>query len=162
MKKILISACLVGDKTKYDGKSNYTPLIDKLLEKYELVPFCPEVEGGLSIPRKKSEIKDGNVINEEGKDVSKYFLKGAELAYNICIYLGIEVAILKDRSPSCGSKEIYDGSFSNRLIKGKGITASFLEKKKIRVISEEEIESFLEEDKKQEFVEEINKTPHEN
>ena len=143
MEKILISACLVGDKTKYDGKSNYNPLIEKLLEKYELVPFCPEVEGGLSTPRNPSEIKGDKVISSDGRDVSFQFNKGAELAYNICMYLGIRIAILKDNSPSCGSNKIYDGSFSNKLIKGNGVTAALLKRKGIRIISEDQIEEFL-------------------
>lgn len=147
MEKILISACLVGDKCKYDGKSNYTPLIEELLKKYELVPFCPEVEGGLPTPRHPSEIQKDVVRMDNGKNVTKNFVTGAELAYNICMYLGIKVAILKENSPSCGSHNVYDGSFTHKLIKGKGITASYLERKGIRVISEEEIDSFLEEAK---------------
>ena len=86
MEKILISACLVGDKTRYDGKSNYHPLIKELLQKYELVPFCSEVEGGLKTPRKPSEIIKDKVINSEGVDVTKNYKAGAELALNICKY----------------------------------------------------------------------------
>ena len=145
MEKILISACLVGDKVKYDGKSNYTPYIKDLLEKYELVPFCPEVEGGLPIPRTPCEIKNGKVINAEGKDCSKVFLLGAEKAYNICLYLGINTVILKDNSPSCGNRHIYDGSFSHHLINGTGITAKYLASKGIRVLSEEDIPFLLKE-----------------
>ena len=143
MEKILISACLIGDKTRYDGKSNYNPKIVDLLEKYELVPFCPEVEGGLSIPRIPSERKKDRVINKEGKDVTKYFIKGAELALNICQYLGIRIAILKEKSPSCGVNQIYDGSFSNKLKSGSGVTTDLLKRKGIKVISEEEIDSLL-------------------
>ena len=143
MERILISACLVGDNVKYNGGNNKSPLIDKLLEKYELIPFCPEVEGGLPTPRIPSEIYKGRVINKEGKDVTKQFKEGAELALNICKYLQIKVAILKDQSPSCGSKEIHDGRFSGRLIKGKGITATLLEQSGIKVYSENEIEELL-------------------
>ena len=143
MEKILISACLIGDKTRYDGKSNYNPKIVDLLEKYELVPFCPEVEGGLSIPRIPGESKKDRVINKEGKDVTKYFIKGAELALNICQYLGIRIAILKEKSPSCGVNQIYDGSFSNKLKSGSGVTTDLLKRKGIKVISEEEIDSLL-------------------
>ena len=143
MEKILISACLVGDKTKYDGHSNYNDKIDLLLEKYELVPFCPEVEGGLSIPRNPSERVKDRVKMESGKDVTKQFEKGAELALNICLYLGIKIAILKDGSPSCGSTKIYDGSFSHKLIKGEGVTTELLRKKGIRVLSEKEIDTLL-------------------
>ncbi|MBE6136233.1 MAG: DUF523 domain-containing protein [Erysipelotrichaceae bacterium] len=143
MEKILISACLVGDKCKYDGKSNYTPLVKELLEKYELVPFCPEVEGGLSIPRTPSERKGDIIINQNGKDVTKYFELGAEKAYNICMYLGIKIAILKENSPSCGVNTIYDGSFSHKTINGQGYTAEYLSKRGIRVISENDISSLL-------------------
>ena len=145
MEKILISACLVGDKTKYDGHSNYNEKIKLLLEKYELVPFCPEVEGGLPTPRKPSERIKDRVKMENGKDVTKNFLTGAELALNICSYLGIKTAVLKDNSPSCGSTEIYDGTFSHKLIKGEGVTTELLRKKGIRVLSEKDIDSLLEE-----------------
>ena len=145
MEKILISACLVGDNVRYDGKNNKSSLIDKLLERYELVPFCPEVEGGLSIPRDKSERLNDKVFSEKKKDVTKQFAFGAEMAYNICLYLGIKVAILKESSPSCGVHEIYNGYFENRKIKGKGFTTQLLENKGIRVISENEIEDFLNE-----------------
>ena len=143
MEKILISACLVGDKVKYNGQSNYTPLVKELLEKYELVPFCPEVEGGLSTPRHPSERKGDKVINDQGKDVTKYFLLGAEKAYNICMYLGIKIAILKECSPSCGVHQIYDGSFSHKAIDGQGITAEYLSSKGIKVLSENDISELL-------------------
>ncbi len=143
MEKILISACLIGDKTRYDGKSNYNPLVKELLEKYELVPFCSEVEGGLPVPRKPSEIVNDKVINIDGKDVTRNYLKGAELALNICKYLHIKVAILKDGSPACGAHQIHDGKFSGKKIKGMGITASLLTKNGIKVISEDEIAEFL-------------------
>ena len=143
MEKILISACLVGDKVKYDGHSNYNEKVKLLLEKYELVPFCPEVEGGLSTPRQPSERVKDRVKMVNGKDVTKNFETGAELALNICLYLGIRIAILKERSPSCGSKQIYDGTFSNKLIPGQGVTAELLKRKGIKVISEEEIDTLL-------------------
>ena len=143
MEKILISACLVGDKTKYDGKSNYNPKIKDLLEKYELVPFCPEVEGGLRTPRNPSERVKDRVKMNNGKDVTKNFVTGAELAVNICLYLGIKVAILKENSPSCGTHKIYDGTFSNKLVDGMGVTAEVLKRKGIKVISEDEIDTLL-------------------
>ena len=143
MEKILISACLVGDKTRYDGKGNYHPLVKELLEKYELVPFCSEVEGGLSIPRTPSEIKGDRVINKAGKDVTRYYQAGAEKALNICKYLDIKIAILKDGSPACGVHQIHDGNFTGRKIKGMGITASLLSKNGIKVISEDEIQTLL-------------------
>ena len=143
MEKILISACLIGDKTRYDGRSNYHPLIKDLLEKYELVPFCSEVEGGLSVPRKPSEIVKDRVISSDGKDVTRNYLNGAEKALNICKYLNIKIAILKDGSPACGVHQVHDGKFSGKKIKGMGITASLLSRNGIKVISEDEIESLL-------------------
>lgn len=143
MEKILISACLVGDKVKYDGRSNYNEKIKLLLEKYELVPFCPEVEGGLPTPRKPSERVKDRVKMENGKDVTKYYEKGAELALNICLYLGIKIAILKENSPSCGTHKIYDGSFSHKLIDGEGYTTELLKRKGIKVLSEDEIDTIL-------------------
>ena len=143
MEKILISACLVGDNVKYNGGNNLSPKIDALLEKYELIPFCPEVESGLPTPRASSEIKDGRVINTEGEDVTDAFVRGAELAFNICLYLKIKKVILKEKSPSCGSKIIYDGSFSHKEIPGMGITAQYLKEKGIEVYSEDDIDSLL-------------------
>ena len=143
MEKILISACLVGDKVKYDGHSNYNEKIKLLLEKYELVPFCPEVEGGLTTPRKPSERVKDRVKMVDGKDVTRNFMSGADLALNICLYLGIKVAILKENSPSCGSHKIYDGTFSKKLIVGEGVTTELLRRKGIKVISEEEIDTLL-------------------
>jgi uncharacterized protein YbbK (DUF523 family) len=146
MRKILISACLIGDKTRYDGKSSYNPLVKDLMEHYELVPFCPEVEGGLSIPRNPVEISKGRAITSEGKDVSKNYSKGAELAWNICNYLGIDIAILKEGSPSCGVHKIHNGKFDGKSIDGKGLTTVYLSNKGVRVISENEIEDLLKEE----------------
>ena len=143
MEKILISACLVGDKTKYDGKSNYNPLIEKLLEKYELVPFCPEVEGGLKSPRKRSERRRNEVRDENLNVITEKFDLGAEKALNICQYLNIKMAIMKEESPSCGVHEVYNGYFQNRKVPGQGWTTELLTKHGIKVISEKEIEDLL-------------------
>ena len=144
MEKILISACLVGDKTRYDGKSSYSPLISKILEKYELIPFCCEVEGGLPIPRDPSERqKDGKIINSKGKDVTKYYKRGAELACTICSYNQVKVAILKEGSPACGVHEIHDGKFTNKKIPGQGVLAEELTKRGIKVYTIEEFEKLL-------------------
>ncbi len=143
MEKILISACLIGDKTRYDGKSSYHPLVKELLKKYELIPFCPEVEGGLPTPRKPSEIIEDKVMMSNGKDVTKNYTLGAEKALNICKALNIKIAILKDGSPSCGSKKIHDGKFTGHTISGNGVTTKLLRKHHIEVLSEEDIEAFL-------------------
>lgn len=143
MEKILISACLIGDKTRYDGKDNYVSSIEELLNNYELVPFCPEVEGGLKTPRDPSERKKDRVINNKGIDVTKNFVDGAEKALNICKYLGIRKAILKEDSPSCGTHKIYNGRFENKLIIGQGVTAELLKRNNIEVYSEEEIDKLI-------------------
>ncbi len=142
--KILISACLTGEKVTYKGTSNKSPYFEALLEKYDLVPFCPEVEGGLKVPRSPSEIKGDKVINEKSKDVSDNYKEGASKAVMLCELLGIKKAILKEKSPSCGVHQVYDGSFTHTLIDGKGITTTALEKKGIKVYSEEEIPLLLE------------------
>ena len=143
MERILISACLVGDNVKYNGGNNLSPKIEALLEKYELVPFCPEVEGGLATPRHPSEQRGDKVFNDLDEDVTDNFEKGAELAYNICLFLKIKKVILKERSPSCGVHQIYDGSFSHKVIPGMGVTAAYLKRKGIEVFNEDEIDSLL-------------------
>jgi len=145
MEKILISTCLIGDNCKYNGGNNQQDWIEHLNQYYQLVPFCPEVEGGLSIPREPSEIKHNLVINKKGRDVTKQFRSGAEKALNICRHAGITMAILKENSPSCGVYSVYDGSFKNKLVKGSGITATTLRNAGIKVISENEVQSLLEE-----------------
>ena len=147
MERILISACLVGDNVKYDGGNNKNPLIEKLLEKYELVPFCPEVEGGLPTPRHPSEQRGEQVVNDIDEDVTDEFNRGADLALNICLYLKIKKAILKERSPSCGVHSIYDGTFSHKVIPGSGVTATLLKRKGIEVYNEDEIPELLDLDK---------------
>ena len=143
MEKILISACLVGENCKYDGGNNLNDKIDALLEKYDLIPFCPEVEGGLPIPRNPSEIRGNGVYMDNGKDVTYEFNKGAKKALMLCLYMGIKKAVLKARSPSCSNKEVHDGSFSNHLIPGLGVTAKLLKENGIEVYSEEEIDKLL-------------------
>lgn len=146
MEKILVSACLVGDKVNYKGQSNYVNDIKLLNEQYDLVPFCPEVEGGLKIPRLPNEIKRDEVFRQDGKNVTREFEIGAEKALRLCKYLGIKKAVLKEASPSCGTHEIHDGNFEGRKIKGMGITARLLVKSGIEVYSEKEISSLLKKD----------------
>lgn len=143
MQKILISACLVGDKVNYEGKANPCPRLDELKEKYELLLFCPEVEGGLKIPRVPSEIRDDKVINKEGKDVTRQFVLGAHKALQLCKYLGITKAILKENSPSCGTHKIHNGYFTGVKKNGMGVTAKLLSENGIQVYSEEEIDKLL-------------------
>ncbi len=143
MEKILISACLVGDNCKYNGGNNLSPKLESLLDKYELIPFCPEVEGGLPTPRNPSEIKDSGVFMDNGEDVTRAYEWGARKALMLCLYLKIKIAVLKERSPSCGTHHIHDGTFSDKLIDGMGITAKLLKENGINVYSEDEIDQLI-------------------
>lgn len=142
METVIISACLVGDKVRYDGKGKYNPLVKEILTKFELLPLCPEVMGGLGIPRIPSEIRSGVVINKEGEDVTHYFKEGARKCMNPISYKHCTKAILTDRSPSCGVHEIHNGRFDGGLLKGEGIFTKFLKEHNIEVYT---IEEFYEE-----------------
>ncbi len=137
---VIISACLFGKCVRYDGRvKNTLSDLDELKKKYRLVPVCPEMLGGLGMPRPQSEIKNGRVINILGADVTDAFRKGAEKTYEIFVKNNAEFAILKESSPSCGRNTVYDGSFSGIKTKGRGITADYLLNKGIKVISEKEL-----------------------
>ena len=134
--KILVSACLLGLPCRYDGKSKPEEGIIALMEKYELIPFCPEIYGGLETPRVPSERAGDKVLMKDGKDVTENYSRGAEGALYLCKTLGIKKAVLKERSPSCGSGKIYDGSFTGTLKDGDGVTAELLKKNGIEVLGE--------------------------
>jgi uncharacterized protein YbbK (DUF523 family) len=114
-----------------------------LAKNYILIPVCPEILGGLPTPREPAEQKGKKVITKSGKDVTKYFEKGAKEVLKIAKILKIKKAILKQKSPSCGCGKIYDGTFSKRLIKGDGVTAKLLKKNGIEVFTEENIDSMF-------------------
>lgn len=152
MDKILVSACLLGDKCTYKGGHNAQAYLEELNAFYDLVPFCCEVEGGLSIPRLPSEIKGNAVLDSEGHDVTGAFRLGVYKASAVVSYLGISIAILKENSPSCGTHFIYDGSFKGRLVKGQGLLARELSRLGVRVMNEEEGFAFLENLKKQKAI----------
>jgi len=143
MEKLLISACLLGQNCRYDGGNTYLQSIEKLKAKYELFPVCPERQGGLSIPRRPSERRGEKVFMNNGEDVTNAFSVGAVIALNIAQKNHITKALLKEKSPSCGSKQIYDGTFSRTLIPGLGVTAELLKKNGIQVYNENEIEELL-------------------
>lgn len=143
MEKILISACLVGEKTRYDGGDNYAPFVEKLREKYELVPFCPEVAGGLSIPREPCEIRGADVVTKDGASKASEYQLGAKKALEACRLFGISIAVLKESSPSCGVRNVYDGRFRQTKVEGKGITTRLLEANGIHVYSSLDDLSFL-------------------
>ena len=143
MEKLLISSCLIGNNTKYNGKNNYIKEIEQLKLKYELIPICPEVLGGLSIPRDPSEINNDKVISINGRDVTKEFNIGANKALNIALLNNIKYALLKDGSPSCGNTYIYDGTFKNNKIDGIGITTKLLKSHNIKIYNENNLNELL-------------------
>ena len=139
--KVLISACLAGINCKFNGENNLLDggVLDEISKRYHLLFICPEVFGGLGTPREPAEMKDGLVITKTAKDVSENFKFGAEICLKIAKLNGCKKAILKARSPSCGSGQIYDGSFSKKLIFGDGVAAKLLKENGILVFSEDEI-----------------------
>ena len=139
--KVLISACLAGINCKFNGENNLldSGVLDEISKKYHLLFICPEVFGGLSTPREPAEMKGGLVVTKTAKDVSENFKFGAEICLKIAKLNGCKKAILKARSPSCGSGQIYDGSFTKRLIFGDGVAAKLLKENEILVFSEDEI-----------------------
>ncbi|MCD6238736.1 MAG: DUF523 domain-containing protein [Thermotogae bacterium] len=139
-KKCLVSACLLGIRCRYDGKSKLDKRVKALSSHFDFIPVCPEQLGGLPTPRFRSEIKsNGRVVNENGEDWTKNFIRGAKEVLKIAKMLDIKMAVLKERSPSCGVNEIYDGTFRSKCVEGKGITTRLLEENDIEVMSEEEI-----------------------
>ncbi len=139
MEPILISACLLGLPCRYDDQSKPHPKATALAENARLIPYCPECMGGLATPRPPAEIQGDRVINAEGTDVTLQYQKGAEGALELCRIFGCKKAILKAKSPSCGHGQIYDGSFSKKLIPGNGITAALLKENGILIRTEEDL-----------------------
>ncbi len=141
MENILVSACLLGVACRYDGKRKPNEAVIALKEKYNLIPVCPEIMGGLPTPRLPSEIRGETVIMENGEDVTDKYSKGAEETLRLARLFGCGKAVLKEKSPSCGSGRIYDGTFSKTLTEGNGITAGMLLANGIRVAGETEIDA---------------------
>lgn len=148
--KVLVSACLTGCRVRYDG--GVLPVTNSILKRWQregrVVPFCPELAGGLPVPRPPAEIvcNDGitfpggglRILTADREDVTEYFLQGAREAVELARVLQIKTAVLKDGSPSCGSTYIYDGRFSGVKKPGRGITTARLEESGIRVYTEKQ------------------------
>lgn len=139
---ILVSSCLAGINCKYSGANNLVPSIRDLVNEGKAIPICPEQLGGLTTPRVPAEIvRDTKgkirVVTKDGKDVTKEYILGAERALAVAKALGIKVAILQRRSPSCGCGVVYDGTFTKCLIDGNRITAELFIKNGIKVFSDE-------------------------
>ena len=141
--RILISGCLLGVCCRYDGASKPHPLAMELAKEHELVPVCPEQLGGLATPRPPAERQGEQIIAKTGLDVTAQYRRGAEQALNLYRLLNCDAAVLKERSPSCGSGEIYDGSFHGVLTSGDGVTAELLKSNGIPVYGESRIGELL-------------------
>ncbi len=140
---ILVSACLLGHACRYDGQSKPHAGVAELLKKHTLVPICPEVQGGLPTPRPPAEIQGDRVINSEGRDVTDFYQRGAQAALELARILGADTAVLKQRSPSCGSGTIHNGKFDGGLIDGWGVAARLLRDNGITVYDEDEADKLL-------------------
>lgn len=137
--KIMVSACLLGDNVKYNGGNNRHEKVLEYIKGHEVVPVCPEMLGGLPVPRAPGEIQDGIVRNEDGTSVDYEYRTGAAKALEIAESERIDMAILQSRSPSCGVNQIYDGSFTGRKIKGMGVFARLLSEKGYKVVDAEDM-----------------------
>ncbi len=125
---VLVSACLLGVSCRYDGQSKGHPLMGELLQKHTVIPICPEQLGGLSTPRPPAERRGGGVFTREGADVTAAYDRGARETLRLARLYSCSVALFKERSPACGSGQIYDGSFTKTLVDGYGAAAELLEK----------------------------------
>ncbi|MDU3215674.1 DUF523 domain-containing protein [uncultured Finegoldia sp.] len=145
MQNVLISACLLGVDCKYNGSNNKLDeeTINLLKEKYNLIPVCPEIMGGMPTPRNPVEIMDGKVFDYDGEEFTKEFEKGSDEVLKLAKLYYATIAILKENSPSCGSNYIYDGTFNHQKIKGMGIAAHKLSKENIKLFSEENVKILL-------------------
>ena len=138
MERILVSACLLGLKVRYDGKEKTNEELVEKIKDYDFIPVCPEIFGGLSTPRVPAEIRENKVINQEGIDVTSNYNRGAEEVLKLAKKFNIKKAVLKSKSPSCGKGKVYDGTFSGNLVDGFGITAKLLMDNGIEVLSEDD------------------------
>lgn len=148
MEKILVSACLLGENCKYSGGSNYHEGVVNFLKenegRIEAIPVCPEADGGLGTPRAPAEIRGNAVVTKEGEDVTDAFIKGAKKTAELAGTHNCRLAILKERSPSCGSGSIYDGTFTGTIVAGDGKTVEYLKRIGVTVYGESEVEGLKE------------------
>ena len=145
--KLLVSSCLLGMNVRYDGGNNLIDNLDKLSEDFDIFPVCPEIDGGMVVPRIPCEIISTNPLkieNEYGIDTTDFFKSGAMNSLDICKKNDIKIALLKSKSPSCGNLKIYDGTFSSTVIDGVGITANTLKYNGINIFNENQIKELYE------------------
>ena len=140
MAKIIVSGCLLGIQCRYKGDGKMNEKILALAQKHTLICVCPEQMGGLATPRPPAEQKDGRVLTQDGSDVTEQYQKGAEAVLRMAQLNHADFAILKARSPSCGSGIVYDGTFTGTRVSGDGVCAALLKKNGIPVYTEEELD----------------------
>ena len=138
---VLVSACLLGENCKYNGKNNRSEALIRRLQGHHVIPVCPEVLGGLGVPRSCVELRNGRAVDCNGRDVDAAFRTGVEKALRQIEGQAVDLAVLQSRSPTCGVKQIYDGSFSRRLIDGQGLLAAALTARGVRVVDVEDLDS---------------------
>ena len=137
--KVMVSACLLGENCKYNGGNNLNPDLLRLLSGHTVIPVCPEVLGGLPVPRIPAEIVNGAVVNREGISVDDAFRRGAEKALELAAAERPDLVILQSRSPSCGTRHVYDGTFSGKLVNAPGVTAALLAENGFHVTDVEDL-----------------------
>ena len=142
--RVLVSLCLLGVSCRYDGRPNGCEGLDALMERAELIPVCPEQLGGLPTPRVPAERRGDGVFSRDGRDVTAAFQRGAAAAGRLADRFGVRYALLKARSPSCGSGEIYDGTFTGARVPGDGVTAEALKARGIAVFTEQTVHELIE------------------
>ncbi|WP_285906514.1 DUF523 domain-containing protein [Pseudodesulfovibrio pelocollis] len=138
---VLVSACLAGQRCRYDGTASPDPRVMDLVARGRAIPFCPEIAGGLPTPRPACELRHGRVVDRDGADRTDAFLRGAEQGLDLARLARCDRAVLKARSPSCGLGHVYDGSFSGILVPGHGLFAAMLLDAGVHVATEEDREA---------------------
>ena len=143
---ILVSACLLGTPCRYNGKGVLDPQVEALMREHHLVPVCPEILGGLATPRTPAERVGDRVRTEDGTDVTAAYERGAREALRLARLFGCQAAVLKEKSPSCGAGQFYDGTFARKLIPGNGVCAQMLLDAGIKVYGESRAQEAGQED----------------
>ena len=140
---VLVSACLLGHNVKYNGGNNDNSAIHAFLRDKQVIPVCPEVLSGMPVPRPPVELCEGRVINEKGMDLTAIYQKGVDRVIQQLREKSVDLAVLKAKSPACGNREIYDGTFSHHLVPGQGLLAAALTKLGIPVLNEKDVEALM-------------------
>lgn len=140
---IAVSACLAGVECRYNGKAFPVEEVMELYRQGKALPVCPEMLAGFSAPRHPGEIRNGRVFSSSGDDETEGYMRGAKIALAVVLAAGCTKAVLKSKSPTCGSGRIYDGTFTGRMTDGDGVFASLLKQNGITVITEDDIKGKL-------------------